>query len=118
MIIALCPPKDVLDAKIRARLDARFAEGMIEEVTKLHDKGVSWERLDAFGLEYRWISRYLRRMIGEKEMKEKLFFESIHYAKRQMTWIRRWHRSNPALHIVETPEEAMNLAGAFLEIEK
>ena len=115
LLLALCPPKDILDAKIKARLDARFDEGMIDEVTRLHTEGVSWERLDAFGLEYRSVSRYLRNIISESEMKERLLFEIIHYAKRQMTWIRRWHRKNPNLHIVETPEEAMERAEAFFE---
>lgn len=115
LLLALCPPKDILDAKIKVRLDARFDEGMIDEVTKLHTEGVSWERLDAFGLEYRSVSRYLRNIISESEMKERLLFEIIHYAKRQMTWIRRWHRKNPNLHIVETPEEAMERAEAFFE---
>lgn len=115
LLLALCPPKDILDAKIKVRLDARFDEGMIDEVTRLHTEGVSWERLDAFGLEYRWISRYLRNSISESAMKERLLFEIIHYAKRQMTWIRRWHRKNPDLHIVETPEEAMERAEAFFE---
>ena len=117
LFLALCPPKDILDAKIKARLDARFAEGMINEVAQLHAESVSWERLDAFGLEYRWISRYLRGMIDEQEMKERLFFDSIHYAKRQMTWIRRWQKSNPNLNIVETKENALALTEEFFKKE-
>ena len=105
-ILALCPPKDILDARIRARLDARFDQGMIAEVEHLHKSGVSWERLDAFGLEYRWISRFLRGMVGEAEMKKRLFFDSVHYAKRQMTWIRRWQKLGAPLTVVETREEA------------
>ena len=117
LILALCPPKDILDAKIKARLDARFAEGMIDEVAQLHENNISWERLDAFGLEYRWISRFLRGIIDEQEMKERLFFDSIHYAKRQMTWIRRWQKSNPTLHIVATKENALALTEEFLKKE-
>ena len=116
-ILALCPPKDILDAKIKTRLDARFSEGMIDEVARLHAEGISWERLDAFGLEYRWISRFLRGIIDEQEMKERLFFDSIHYAKRQMTWIRRWQKSNPDLHIVRTKENALALTEEFLKKE-
>lgn len=115
LLLALCPPKDILDAKIKVRLDARFDEGMIDEVTRLHTEGVSWERLDAFGLEYRWISRYLRNSISERNMKERLLFEIIHYAKRQMTWIRRWQRKVPDICIVEAPEEAMKRAEVLLE---
>ncbi len=91
-IIALSPPKNILDTKIRLRLDARLHEGMLEEVTRLHEEGVSWERLEAFGLEYRWCSRFLRNEIPFEHMKERLSFEIIHYAKRQITWLRRWDR--------------------------
>ncbi len=115
LLIALCPPKDILDARIQARLEARFNQGMIAEVEQLHDRGVSWERLDTFGLEYRWISRFLRKTLSLNEMKERLFFDSIHYAKRQMTWIRRWQRQGASLHSVETPEEAFQETCEFTE---
>lgn len=115
LIIALCPPKNILDEKILKRLEARFNEGMIDEVERLHHSGIPWDRLDAFGLEYRWISRFLQKMITEQEMREKLFFDSIHYAKRQMTWIRRWQKSNPRIHKVETPEEATSIIRNFVE---
>ncbi len=117
LLLALCPQKDILDARIRARLETRFNQGMIEEVARLQSEGVSWERLDAFGLEYRWISRYLRKALSLEEMKEKLYFDSIHYGKRQMTWIRRWQRLGAPIHIIETPEEAMKIAEEFLKKE-
>ena len=45
---------------IEKRLVKRLKQGMISEVKKLHNSGVSWKRLDDLGLEYRWLSRYLR----------------------------------------------------------
>ena len=115
LLLALCPPKDILDTTIKARLDARFDEGMIYEVARLHTEGVSWERLGTFGLEYRWITRFLQGTISDSEMRERLFYDIVHYAKRQMTWIRRWQKTNPNLHSIETPEKAMKRAEAFLE---
>jgi len=81
--------REELNAKIQKRLDDRFSEDMIKEVRDLHEKGVSWEWMERIGLEYRWISRFLQNKISEKEMKEKLYFDIIHYAKRQMTWLKR-----------------------------
>lgn len=81
--------KEILDQKIKKRLEDRFNEGMTEEVENLHKKGLSWKRMEGFGLEYRWIARYLRRKISLEEMKEKLYFDIIHYAKRQMTWFKK-----------------------------
>ena len=62
---------------------------MIKEVERLHNDGVSWKRLDNFGLEYRWVSRYLRDRLTREEMVEKLEISVHQFAKRQMTWFRR-----------------------------
>jgi tRNA dimethylallyltransferase len=82
-----------LNEKIKKRLGQRFNAGMIEEVQNLNNPpaggGVSWERLEYFGLEYRWIARYLQEKISLDKMMDKLYFDIIHYAKRQMTWFKR-----------------------------
>ncbi|HRY28143.1 MAG TPA: tRNA (adenosine(37)-N6)-dimethylallyltransferase MiaA [Candidatus Moranbacteria bacterium] len=81
--------KEILDEKIKKRLGQRFSIGMTSEVQNLHENGVSWERLEYFGLEYRWIARYLQKKISLDDMMNKLYFDIIHYAKRQMTWFKR-----------------------------
>lgn len=83
-------PDDVLKERIRARLHKRFDEGMLEEVVKLSKSGIPWERLDALGLEYRYISRYLRQMISREEMMKELEIAIWHYAKRQRTWFKKF----------------------------
>jgi tRNA dimethylallyltransferase len=87
--VGISVPKEILDAKIKKRLDGRFDQGMIKEVEKLHDSGVTWEWMEKIGLEYRWIARFLQDKIPLDEMREKLYFDIIHYAKRQMTWFRK-----------------------------
>ncbi|HOW60799.1 MAG TPA: tRNA (adenosine(37)-N6)-dimethylallyltransferase MiaA [Candidatus Moranbacteria bacterium] len=87
--ISINVPKKILTEKIKKRLEQRFKQGMIEEVQNLNKNGVSWERLEYFGLEYRWIARYLQNKVSLSEMKEKLYFDIIHYAKRQMTWFKK-----------------------------
>lgn len=87
--IGIDVPKKILNEKIKKRLGQRFGIGMIEEVHNLNKNGVPWERLEYFGLEYRWIARYLQNKISLSEMKEKLYFDIIHYAKRQMTWFKK-----------------------------
>jgi tRNA dimethylallyltransferase len=62
---------------------------MVAEVKKLHLNGVSWRRLDDLGLEYRYLSKYLKGEMTKDEMLERLELEIIHYAKRQMTWFKR-----------------------------
>lgn len=81
-----------LRRRIAARLEQRLAEGMIEEVQDLQKKGVSWERLESFGLEYRFIARYLQEKISRAEMVSRLEIAIGQFAKRQMTWFRRMEK--------------------------
>jgi tRNA dimethylallyltransferase len=104
-IIAINPPKEILDAKIKKRLDERFNQGMIEEIQTLHNQGISFERLESFGLEYRWIAVFLQEKIDNQTMKEKLYFDIIHYAKRQLTWLRRWEKQGAQIHWIRDASE-------------
>jgi tRNA dimethylallyltransferase len=45
--------------------------------------------MDELGLEYKYISEYLRKKVSKNEMIEKLKSEIWQYARRQMTWFRR-----------------------------
>ncbi|OGI98310.1 tRNA (adenosine(37)-N6)-dimethylallyltransferase MiaA [Candidatus Nomurabacteria bacterium RIFCSPLOWO2_02_FULL_40_10] len=87
--IGIRTSNEELKSRIHTRLLKRLKQGMVSEVEKLHRQGVSWKRLDSFGLEYRWVSRYLRGLINEEEMIKTLEKEIWHYAKRQMTWFKR-----------------------------
>ncbi len=91
--IGIDPPKDVLHEHIEKRLKERLEKGMIEEVKRLHEQeGLSWKRLEAFGLEYRWCARFLQGKITREEMEASLLKDSKYYAKRQMTSLRRLER--------------------------
>ena len=83
-------PRDVLAKRIDERMDRRLEEGMIEEVQRLLDAGVSTEFLLGLGLEYRFITRYLMGEIPDKkDMVEQLTTAIRQFAKRQMTWFKR-----------------------------
>ncbi|MDO8664841.1 MAG: tRNA (adenosine(37)-N6)-dimethylallyltransferase MiaA [Candidatus Liptonbacteria bacterium] len=99
-----------LKERIKKRLMARFKDGMTEEVKMLRKKGLSWKKLDSFGLEYRFISRSLRRIISKKEMEETLEQEIWKYSKRQMTWFRK----DKKIKWVKKESEAFRLTKPFL----
>jgi tRNA dimethylallyltransferase len=83
-------PQEILNKRIKVRLDQRFKQGMIKEVKDLHCKyKVSWKRLESFGLEYRAIAKFLQEKIYKDEMKVELFSEIKKYSKRQLTWFKR-----------------------------
>lgn len=100
---------------IKKRLLKRLRQGMIAEVKKLHNppigRGVSWKRLEEFGLEYRYISLHLQNKITKEEMIEKLTKEIEHYAKRQMTWFKKDSR----IHWVKNQKTAQKLLTNFLK---
>lgn len=78
-----------LHRNIDRRVDTRLGQGMLREVQKLHEQGVPWSRLDAFGLEYRWLTKILRRQMSRSQAITKLKSEIKDFAKRQMTWWKR-----------------------------
>lgn len=88
--IGIAVPKEKLFKKIDTRLRQRLEkEGLIKEVKQLHKQGLSWKKLDQFGLEYRFVSRYLRGQLTYSEMFEQLSHAIKDFAKRQMTWFKR-----------------------------
>jgi len=102
LIVGIGCPRDVLRGRITDRLKARLASGMVEEVLGLHEKGVSWGRIDSFGLEYRYIGLHLRGEITREELFRTLNIRIGQYAKRQDTWFRRMERKGIRIHWIES----------------
>jgi len=111
LTIGIARPNEQLRSLIEARLHRRIKSGMLKEVARLHEHGVSWNRLDGLGLEYRWVSRHLRGILTREAMIETLTTEIVQYAKRQMTWFKR----DPSIHWITTEAEALVLVKKFLE---
>lgn len=90
LLLAIDWPREILYQRIDARVDERMAEGMVQEVESLLQQGVSHERLEALGLEYRFISRWLRGEVSsEEEMVQRLKYAIHDFTRRQLTWFRR-----------------------------
>jgi tRNA dimethylallyltransferase len=92
LILGIKKDQKELKQLIEKRLLKRLKQGMIAEVKKLHKQGVSWKRLEEFGLEYRYLALYLQNKLSKQEMIKKLQKEIEHYAKRQTTWFKREKR--------------------------
>lgn len=87
--------------RIDARLDARIAEGMADEVKGLLDSGIPAENLTYYGLEYKFVTQYVLGVLSLEEMKT-LLGNAIHqFAKRQMTWFRGMERKGIKIHWVK-----------------
>jgi len=116
LLLGIQWPRDVLYKRIDERVDERMQQGMVQEVRDLLEQGVSYERLEAFGLEYRFIARWLRgEFPSEAEMVQRLKYAIHDFTRRQLTWFRRdkrivWVEGGTAML-----SEAETRVGEFLE---
>jgi len=90
---------------IEKRLLKRLKQGMVKEVKNLKKSGVSWKRIEEFGLEYKWIAKYLQNKIEYKDMVKELQKDIQAFAKRQITWFKRdkriyWTKKQEILKII------------------
>ena len=93
--------REVRNARIDARLQARLQEGMVDEIRGLLERGVPAEVLLGYGLEYKFVTLYLQGQLDEQELFDKLSTAIHQFAKRQMTWFRGMERSGVKIHWVE-----------------
>lgn len=110
IIFALNPDKEVLQKNIQIRLEKRLKKGMVAETARLRAEGVSWKKLESFGLEYKNIALFLQEKITKEiMMKENILKESIQYVKRQLTWLRRFEKMGAHIHWITDPKEAAEI---------
>ncbi|MBI4491993.1 MAG: tRNA (adenosine(37)-N6)-dimethylallyltransferase MiaA [Chloroflexi bacterium] len=101
--LGLSWPRAELYRRIDRRVDERLAQGMVDEARRLLAQGVSHGRLEAFGLEYRFLSRSLRGELPSLEAMAAQLKTAIHaYARRQLTWFRR----DPRIHWLDATGDA------------
>jgi len=90
LLLGINWPRELLYARIDARVDERLQQGMVEETRYLLAQGVSYERLDSLGLEYRYISRLLRgEFASDAEMAQRLKYAIHDFTRRQLSWFRK-----------------------------
>lgn len=110
LFIGIQPEKEKLQKNIHNRLLARMKLGMLAEAKRLRKEGLSFKRMEALGLEYRYLARYLQNKITKEEFLAELEQAINQYAKRQMTWFKR----NKEIHWVKNKAEALRLSKRFL----
>jgi tRNA dimethylallyltransferase len=107
LLLGLTWPDKILRERISFRLLERLEkQGMVAEVQRLHDSGLSWERLQSFGLEYKFISQHLLGELSYAEMIKKLETAIYRFAKRQKSWFRRWEKQGAEINWVKDQASA------------
>ncbi|HXC93314.1 MAG TPA: tRNA (adenosine(37)-N6)-dimethylallyltransferase MiaA [Geobacteraceae bacterium] len=84
--------REIVRRRITERLKSRLNGGMIDEVRHLLAEGVPATRLDSYGLEYRFVSRYLSGELNRNDMFQKLNSAIHDFAKRQDSWFRKMEK--------------------------
>lgn len=116
LLIGLACSKEILEERIKKRIIIRLEnEDMIGEVERLKREGLSSVKLESFGLEYKFISWYLRGKMDYDTMVEKLFIASRQFAKRQLVWFRRWEKQGTEINWVNNKKEAEKLVRNFIK---
>jgi len=116
LVLGIRYERNLRRQRITRRLEERLKGGMIEEVESLLGKGISPEKLDYYGLEYRYVSRYLQNELSYDDMFRKLNTAIHQFAKRQMTYFRGMERRgipinwlNGELSMEEKIEQSLDL---------
>ncbi len=107
-VIGIEYPREVIRQRITKRLHSRLNSGMIEEVEALLIGGVTHHRLDTLGLEYRFISRFLKGDYSKEKMTGLLNTAIHQFAKKQMTFFRNMENNGIKIHWI--PEGNFEMA--------
>ncbi len=113
LTVGISVSKEELHQNIHKRLLQRFEDGMVDEVRGLLEQGINHERLESFGLEYRYISRYLRGLLAYDDMVVELETKIRQFAKRQMTWLKRdktieWFKPSEQAKVIERVQKFLS----------
>ena len=73
----------------------------------LLSNGLPKNRLDYFGLEYKYVGLYLDNKLTLDELNHKLYIEISRFAKKQMTFFRRMEKRGIKINWME-PNEISN----------
>ena len=114
---ALRIPPEATAERVARRVDAQFAQGLLDEIRRILDAGVPPTALPFTGLVYRQALEHLRGVRDEAATRELIVRENRHYSRRQLIWFRK----EPDLHWIhaagECAETVEEVARALTSLE-
>ncbi len=108
--------REIIRTRITQRLKERLEGGMIDEVKQLLDNGVTHERLQRYGLEYKFVSLYLLGIIDYQTLFDDLNIAIRQFAKRQTTWFRRMEKSGVNIHWIDGEDLNVNKVKKIMDM--
>lgn len=104
LTVGLDVSREVRRERISRRLHARMEQGLVEEVERLLASGLTAEQLIYYGLEYKFVTLYIKGELTRKQMIDELEIAIHQFAKRQMTWFRGMERRGIDVKWVDTTQ--------------
>lgn len=108
LILGTRMPREALRERITTRLRQRLESGLIDEVRTLLDNGLETDDLEYYGLEYRYVGRYISGDLNFTDMSKQLNTAIHQFAKRQETWFRRMERHGLHIYWIDATEYLKN----------
>ncbi len=88
-VVGLSLERSELYRRIDQRVEQMFADGLLEEVMSLRDKGYDLALNSMNSLGYKQVYYFLEGMLTKAEMIKEIQRETRHFAKRQYTWFNK-----------------------------
>jgi tRNA dimethylallyltransferase len=115
-ILGIHAERQELRRRITERLFYRLKNGLIEEVQSLLERGVPPGKMEFYGLEYRYVYRYLCGQLTFEEMSGQLNTAIHQFAKRQQTWFRRMEKRGFRIHWLDVASGADEIFAQALRL--
>ena len=116
LMIGLTADREVLYGRINRRVDVMLETGLVAEVQKLSNLGLTPDLNALNTVGYKEVYDYLSGATTYEEMTEEIKKNSRRYAKRQLTWFRRDKRIQWLE--INTPGDVETTARRILDIYK
>lgn len=87
--IVLDPPRDILLKRIQQRTEQMLRQGLIDEVRRLKEQGISASAWPMQMIGYASVNNFLDGHLDEAELTGDIVQHTHRYAKRQRTWFSR-----------------------------
>lgn len=102
--------KQILQERIKKRIDNMFKEGLLEENISLLKQGYTYNDKGMKTIGYIEFKEYFENKISLEDVKERIFKNTMGYVKRQRTWFKR----NKNAVWINDPKEILYLASNFI----
>ena len=102
--------KQILQERIKKRIDNMFKEGLLEENISLLKQGYTYNDKGMKTIGYIEFKEYFENKISLEDVKERIFKNTMGYVKRQRTWFKR----NKNAVWINEPKEILYLASNFI----